>query len=253
MRNRLLTPELMDDPALDPAEHRRALAGLNRLNVLSRAARPVCSALLAMWRERQRDGQRAGQVAAGPISIVDIATGGGDLLVELARELPAALRGRLIGVDISRTALATAQQNATAAGIAGEWLASDVVRDGLPMENQSVDFAVCSLFLHHLKSDEVVRVLKELARISRIGIIISDLRRSRTGLLLAASAGRIVTRSPIVHADSVKSVRAAWTQGELAQLAAAAGLDNARVERIWPYRLLLSWQRSNPLAGATTC
>ena len=249
MRNRLLTPELMDDPALDPTEHRRALAGLNRLNVLSRAAKPVYGALAAMQRARQLKGQ----VASERTSIVDIATGGGDLLLELARELSAAQRGRLLGVDISPTALATAQQNASAAGLAAEWLAADVVRGGLPLGDQSMDFAVCSLFLHHLESDEVVRVLKELARISRIGIIISDLRRSRAGLLLAASAGRIVTRSAVVHADSVKSVRAAWTQGELAELAAAAGLDNARVERIWPCRLLLSWQRSEPAAGETSC
>ena len=32
LRTRERVPELMDDPALDPAEHRRALAGLARLN-----------------------------------------------------------------------------------------------------------------------------------------------------------------------------------------------------------------------------
>ena len=37
LKTRVRVPELMDDPGLDPREHARALAGLRRINALSRS------------------------------------------------------------------------------------------------------------------------------------------------------------------------------------------------------------------------
>jgi hypothetical protein len=103
---------------------------------------------------------------------------------------------------------------------------------------------MCSLFLHHLQDRDAVRVLRELARVARVGLVVSDLARSRLGLVLAFGAGRAVTRSRVVHVDSVKSVRAAFTRDELAAMASEAGLNGANVREIWPERLLLTWSRS---------
>jgi hypothetical protein len=41
LRTRHRVPEWMDDPTLDPAEHRRALRGLSRLNTVSGAFRSL--------------------------------------------------------------------------------------------------------------------------------------------------------------------------------------------------------------------
>lgn len=265
----------MDQPGLDPEAHRLALAGLRRLNVLSNAAAPVASAAGRMLSQAGIDPAEA--------RIVDIATGGGDLLIGLARRGIgiAAIAGRLdgsgraghdrphkggrdwsadwsaggvaattdaagaklLGVDISQTALALANENSSRAGVRAEWLEADVLTGPLPLADQSVDLAVCSLFLHHLEPEGASRVLAEMARIARLGIIVSDLRRSRYGLALAAIAGRVMTRSRIVHIDSVRSVRAAWKAGEMLDLALRAGLRGARVRNIWPARMLLTWER----------
>ena len=69
---RTLVPELMDDPGIDPREHRRALDGLARLNRVSMIERPI-------WREI-----RALHTGA-PMRVLDIAAGSGDLVVALAR------------------------------------------------------------------------------------------------------------------------------------------------------------------------
>ena len=45
LRHRDRRPELMDDPGLDPAAHRLALAGLARLNRVSRSAAAVWPAV----------------------------------------------------------------------------------------------------------------------------------------------------------------------------------------------------------------
>ncbi len=235
MRERVLTSELMDDPAIPAREHARALRGLRRLNIAARSAAPVVREV------RRLLGSRANTNA--PASIVDIATGGGDLLLALARGLGLG-GGTLTGLDVSTTALDVARERARAQGINASWLTSDVVNAPLPMADASVDVAVCSLFLHHLREDEVVRVLREMARVSRMGVVVSDLERSGTGLLLAFVAGRILTRSRVVHVDSVRSVRAGWRARELASLAARAGMAGARVARVWPARLLLTWERT---------
>jgi hypothetical protein len=78
-------------------------------------------------------------------------------------------------------------------------------------------------------------------------ILVNDLCRSHWGLALAHFAGRVLTRSPVVRVDAVRSVRAAFTLAEVRALAAAAGLQGAQLARRWPARYLLSWQRPRPL------
>ena len=73
--------------------------------------------------------------------------------------------------------------------------------------------------------------------------VINDLERGRLNLCLVAIGARLVTRSPIVHTDASRSVRAAFTVNEMRAIALRAGLANAVVERRFPCRLLLRWDR----------
>jgi hypothetical protein len=65
--------------------------------------------------------------------------------------------------------------------------------------------------------------------------------RCRAGWLAAWAGTRLLTRSPVVHFDGPQSVRAAWTESELRQLARDAGLaeDQTCLERAWPFRMTL--------------
>ena len=64
MPPRDLQPELMDHPALPAAEHRRALAGLARLNSLS-------GSVGVLWPEVRKLARELGR----PLRILDVATG----------------------------------------------------------------------------------------------------------------------------------------------------------------------------------
>ncbi|MBX9582367.1 MAG: hypothetical protein K2X87_18855, partial [Gemmataceae bacterium] len=68
-------PERMDDPGLDPAEHRRALAALARINRWSRSAAVI-------WRPIRDFARSAGR----PVRVLDVATGGGDVPKALAEK-----------------------------------------------------------------------------------------------------------------------------------------------------------------------
>ncbi len=223
-------PELMDCPDIAPADHARALCGLSRLNRASGIERTVFRALKPLLRDE-------------PVRVLDIAAGSGDLVTGLARRMSSAGTPVLFtACDIS--AFACQQIKDRASGLPGsngsriEVTQCDVVNDPLP---QGHDIVMCHLFLHHLDEEEIVRLLRAMRESARKAVIITDLRRSRRGYLLAWLASRLLTRSRVVHTDALLSVRAALTPHEIRHLAISAGYNAPCIRRIWPQRILLKW------------
>jgi 2-polyprenyl-3-methyl-5-hydroxy-6-metoxy-1,4-benzoquinol methylase len=222
---RKLGPELMDDPSLDRREHRLALTGLARLNRLARVGPMV-------WRELHK------LTAGDPVSVLDLAAGSGDLAVSLARRAKRAGSAMRFTVsDLSPVACEAAAGRARAAGVEVGHAVLDAVRGPLPGGH---DVVMCHLFLHHLGDASIVALLAKMKAAAGRGVLITDLARSPAGYALALSASRLVTRSRVVHVDAIRSVRAALTTGELRKLAREAGLENARIRRAWPERIILS-------------
>jgi 2-polyprenyl-3-methyl-5-hydroxy-6-metoxy-1,4-benzoquinol methylase len=228
---RSLTPELMDEPGLDAAEHTRALRGLARLNSLARSD--------AMLWPTVRETARA---QGGRASLLDIATGSGDVPLALARRAGReGLSLDLAACDVSRVAIGQAERRAAAHGVKLEVWRQDAVWAPFP---RRYDVVTCSLFLHHLDRESGLMLLRNAADAAGRVLLVSDLRRTHTGLALAWAASRVLTRSRVVRVDAVKSVRAAYTMDELAAMGAEAGLRGAVVRRCWPQRMLLTWQRA---------
>jgi len=225
MKTRVLTPELMDDPELDERSHRDALAGLARLNRVSMISRPVWRQLRALHTGEQ-------------LTILDIAAGSGDMAVNLARRAKVAgLPMRFTCADISPKACQEAQRRARRAGVGIAISTADA------LERQTgamYDIVMCHLFLHHLRDHEIVKLLADMKSSARRAVLITDLVRSRTGYALAFLGSRLLTGSRIVHVDALKSVRAALSPPELLTLANAAGLTEARIQRVWPERMLMT-------------
>lgn len=222
--------ELMDEPGLDAEQHRAALAGLRRINAASNAARPIAETIVR-WAKQQN---------LSRVRILDVACGGGDVPIEVARL--ARERGvelDLTFVDRSATALQQASASAAAEGLVVTTAVADATQS-LPAE--SFDVVTNSLFLHHLDSDDVIAALANMRRAGRL-VVISDLRRALTGYWFAWAGCRVLSRSPIVHFDGPVSVRGAWTIDELRLMATAAGMNGVSLRRQWPFRMLLRWER----------
>jgi 2-polyprenyl-3-methyl-5-hydroxy-6-metoxy-1,4-benzoquinol methylase len=222
----------MDDAGLDPVLHRQALRGLERINTVS-------ATLSAVW---PVIGDLARRLAPAPVSVLDVACGAGDLAIGLARR--ARRRGLDLDVeacDVSATAVDHARLSASRRGAAVRFFRHDVIADGLP---GAYDVLICSLFLHHLDREQASRLLAAMDRAARFLIVVTDLDRSRIGLALAWLGTRFLSRSPVVHVDSIRSVRAAFTLDEVAELGREAGLARFAVERHWPCRWRLVAERS---------
>ncbi|MFP4145971.1 MAG: methyltransferase domain-containing protein [Phycisphaeraceae bacterium] len=224
-------PEVMDQPDLPEPEHVEALRGLARLNALSRSAQ-------ILWLPIRRQARR--RRASRPLRLLDIACGGGDVplrLWKLAQRQNLPLE--IAGCDVSRTALKYAREQAEEAGAEINYFRCDVLSDEF---TGRYDIVSCSLFLHHLGDRAAVSVLGRMAAVGRT-VLVSDLDRSRLGYLLALLGSRVATRSPVVHIDALRSVRAAYTPREVRHLAEHAGLRGVSVHRKFPCRMLLCWRR----------
>jgi SAM-dependent methyltransferase len=221
----------MDQPGLDSAAHASALHGLGRINRVSRSAAILWPSLAEL----------IGGKRGGPIRVLDLASGGGDVAIALARRAArAGLDLRIDGCDISPVAVEFAGRRAEDAKVPVRFFRLNVLEESIP---DDYDAVMCSLFLHHLGDDEAVLLLAKMADAAGDLILVNDLLRSRLGYRLAWAGCRLLSRSPIVHHDGPASVDAAFSLAEVDGLARRAGLVGARLTRHWPLRFLLSWSR----------
>jgi ubiquinone/menaquinone biosynthesis C-methylase UbiE len=110
----------------------------------------------------------------------------------------------------------------------------------LPFATGSIDYVMCSLFLHHFQDDQVVQLLGEFHRVSSRGVLIADLERSLWPYLFIGYSGPLFGWGKITVDDGKKSVRAGFRKTELEALAKQAGLVGAQVEEHRPaFRLTL--------------
>lgn len=223
-------PELMDDPALEADRHVQALKDLGRLNRLSGSAR-------TFWSHLRRE-----PVSTEPLRVLDVACGGGDVVLDLARLSRAS--GRPLeadGCDLSPLAVRFASESARRRCLPSRFFVLDALREPFP---SGYDFLITSLFLHHLDEPQAVSLLARMAASARRGILVSDLERTRRGLLLVWVVTRMFCRSPVVRYDGRASIRAAFQKEELRALADRAGLDAFTLTRSWPERIQLRWKRN---------
>ena len=235
LRTRDRIPELMDDPAIDPAEHRRALAGLVRLNRFSNSAGVLWPAIANLSKRLQR-----------PVRVLDVATGSGDVPRKLlARAARAGTPIEVSGCDVSPTAIEEAARHPSAA----RFFVHDALRDPLPT---GFDVVTCSLFLHHLSEDDAVGLFANMKGAAGTMVLVNDLLRSRFNYCAVWAACRVLTGSRVVWFDGPASVRSAFTPAEALAIAERAGLHSATARSKFPSRFLLSWSRPDENSESET-
>ncbi len=219
----------MDDPGLEPVRHIRALEALTTVNLLSGTAGRV-------WRELLRAGLARGR----PVRVLDLACGGGDVAVALARRAGrSGLPLEVHGCDRSPVALGHARRSAKRAGVEVRFFERDALASPLP---EGYDLLCSSLFLHHLGEDQAVAFLSAMAD-SVDALLVQDLRRTRLGWALAGVTLHTLARSDVARVDGLRSVAGAFSLEEVEAMAVEAGLAGAVVTRCWPQRFALSWRR----------
>ena len=214
--------ERLDEPDLSHEEMARSLDDLDFVNRFWGNARVLA--------RRIRPAVRSSRT----FTILDVGAGAATLSRDLAERLGRnGDRISVVAVDLQWRHLAAGRTGSRGGAAA----AANAF--ALPFGNGSVDWIVSTLFIHHFSPYENVVLLKELARVSRGGLAILDIRRSLLPLLFVSILGRIAFKTRISLEDGLASVRQSYTMEEARQFAAEA-LPGARVERVFPSRLLIS-------------
>lgn len=223
---RRTAPEVLDDPACDPGLRERSLRDVARANRLLGGRRAV--------RSEVRRALRTFRGEVGELTLLDVGTGLGDIpraLRALSRAEGVALR--LVGLDAAAS-LAAAARPALDDSVCGDALA-------LPFASRSVDIVTCSQVLHHFDEAGARALLREMHRVARRRVIVSDLRRSR----LAAAGLWLVSRPmgfhPVSRADGILSILKGFRATELRTLVREAVGAEATVRRRLGFRLTATW------------
>jgi SAM-dependent methyltransferase len=217
------SPELLDGDLADTealAGNLRDLARINRWLggvALSRAA------IEALVESGLIDG-RAGD-SRDPVRVLDIGTGGADIPAALLDAWP---RDRpplvVTAIDSRPEVIEAAREASPRRQRPGLELA---LGDGLALAypESSFDIVHASLVLHHLDPDDARRLLREMARVSRFGVVVNDLTRGwlpwAGGWLLL----HVASRNRFTRHDGPLSVRRAYLPREARALIEGAGLN----------------------------
>jgi SAM-dependent methyltransferase len=171
-------------------------------------------------------------------SLLDVGAGSGELLRVAARwAQETERRARLVGLELNeRSSRAILEES-------GEYSFISAVRGDallLPFADGAFDYVMCSLFTHHLRDEQVVGLLSEMARVARRRIFVIDLHRHRVAYYLYTTVGRLFLHNRLIRDDGALSILRSFRPGELRELAARTQLRDIKVERRFPFRLVLS-------------
>lgn len=219
--------EFIDTGDYTPEEYAEALRELRLINRYIGEYHSLKNSLL-------RDIKISG---AKEFSVLDIGAGSGELLrlaAKFANEnsMTANLTGVELNTDAAKQILSESREFPKITSVRTNALE-------LPFADKTFDYAMCSLFTHHLTNIDIVRALKEMRRVSRLGIYVIDLHRHPIAYFLYTTIGKIFLKGRLVRHDGALSILRSFKPEELMQLAQDARLKNFTVKRHFPFRLIL--------------
>ena len=217
-------PELMDGNC-SYEDFRDCLHSLEQVNRWLLGYRPTLAWLERLPREPHE-----------PVHIVDVGSGGGDLLRQIAgwaRRQGIAVQ--LTGIDLNPYA-AWAAVESTPQELGISWVTGDALEY---RPDKPVDIFVSSLTAHHLEDDEIIALLRWMEATAQIGWFINDLERSERASRMCGWVAGVVGWHRFVRHDGPVSFRRAFREEDWVRLLAAAEIprEAVTVEHWRPGRL----------------
>jgi ubiquinone/menaquinone biosynthesis C-methylase UbiE len=227
--------ERIDTGDYTDEEYERFLREIRFINRYLGDSRALRKTLL--WEIEQKDLRE--------FSVLDVGAGSGELLRQIAEFAGHGKRkATLAGLDLNEISAAVIKRDS------GEFANISTIRGDaleLPLADNSFDYAISSLFFHHLTDEQIVLALKEMSRVARRGIFVIDLHRHRAAYALFQLFCRTFRISPLVREDGSLSILRGFKGSELLDLSRIPNLSNVSSTRTMPFRLVM---RGTPAGAA---
>jgi SAM-dependent methyltransferase len=230
----LLTPprwrgvEILDDPSVDPAVRLLSMGDVARSNRWLGGRRAASCELREVLRALPR---------TAPLTLLDVGTGLADIPHEASRAARMLGVGlTTIGLDGAPSILAEARRRTSFVVCASAF--------ALPFANRSIDVVMCSQLLHHFAEEDAARVLRELDRVARRVVIVSDLRRSWIAATVVWLVSFPLGFHRVTRHDGFVSVLRGFTPRELRDLVGGSVATVPTVTRRLGFRITARWMSS---------
>jgi ubiquinone/menaquinone biosynthesis C-methylase UbiE len=226
---RSLEKEMMDLPG-NPRELLED--DLKNLRIINRCLGAYRGLLGHLRRFAKKSGGRS-------FSLLDMATGHGDIPVAIARWARSeGLAVQIVGLELdsvtARTALAHTRELSEISIARG-----DAFRP--PFSPCSFDFVHASQLLHHFSEEEIVAALRTWSKIARKGILVSDLIRHPLAYYGISALTRLFTSNKMTRTDAPLSVQRAFTLDEWRELFTRANVARVDVAPLFPFRVFAAF------------
>jgi SAM-dependent methyltransferase len=232
--------EILDDPNVDPAIRERSIDDVTRSNRWLGGLRAATLAL------REALGSFAsfnlGVPGHLPTTLLDVGTGLGDIPAAASNDANARERKMItIGVDEALSLLVAARARLTHVVCANAL--------ALPFRDHSIDIVSASQVLHHFEDRDAERLMKEMDRVAKYAVVVSDLRRSWLAVIGFWLVSWPLRFHRVTRHDGIVSVLRGFTESDLRRLVERATGNNPAVRHRLGYRLTASW---SPRRGEST-
>lgn len=217
--------ELMDNPLVEKEKLNEALEDLSRVNSLLGGNKITVNAVFNQIRKIN---------LSTPLVIMDLGCGNGEMLRLIAnRARKENIMLELVGLDINQNCIEQARELSSEYP---EVVYSDQNILDLKKEDYNIDILICTLTLHHLTDNEIVKVLSKSKHLVSNSFIINDLHRSALAYYLFKGFSYFFIKGFIAKNDGLVSIKRGFRRNELKSFVKSTGLKNFEITWRWAFR-----------------
>ncbi|EZH75655.1 hypothetical protein ATO12_02375 [Aquimarina atlantica] len=217
--------ELMDNPEVEEKALKIALSDISRANKWLGGNAITIKAVHTLVKNRSFSQE---------ITILDLGCGDGEMLRAIADSFRKEKKNiNLIGIDLNNKCLDCAIESST--------LYPEISffnKDILEIEASefSCDIIICTLTLHHLKDNEIKKVIKKAVNLAKTAVVINDLHRSTLAYYLFKVFSFFFIKGHVAKNDGLVSIKRGFKKQELLYFAKALQLQEYKVDWKWAFR-----------------
>lgn len=228
LQERYTGKEQLDNLDLKGDALHQTLSGLQQINKWFGNVKTVQKAL---WKVIQKRNLKM-------VTIIDLGSGGGDLLIVLASFLTQkGIEYNMLGIEGNPNSVEYAQQKALNLLPNLQFKTVDILASNFQLPK--CDILISSHFMYHFKDVELVQFLKQQQSSVRHCILISELQRSRIAYQLFRWFVPLLGFHPMIVQDGSTAIRRAFKRQELQHIFKEANISSYSIEWKWAFRFLI--------------
>lgn len=218
-------PEFMDEFDLQGVEMERVLTDLKNVNRLLGGNKVTRKGIAYLLKNAPKN---------KVYTLIDIGCGDGEMLRQCARfGKYNGYNFQLIGIDANGYILKEARKRSSNFSNI-QYLNNDLFSSTTTLPE--CDIALCTLFLHHFEEAKIIQLLTKLSEVSKVGVVVNDLQRSRLSFVLFSVVRHFLLRTKTARNDGLVSIARGFKRKELELLSEKIPKQTSRIRWKWAFR-----------------